>query len=79
MRDEIVVHSYVDPVAKLLTLEVDPSEKWPDYLALGFTQEHVSELIRMATNLALHGNDDDEGCVWWAPIHAWRTLGQLRA
>ena len=74
-----MAHNYVDPVSKLLTFGESYSEKWPDYLALGFTQEHVPELIRMATDLALHNDDDEEDYVWWAPIHAWRALAQLKA
>jgi len=74
-----VAHNYIDPVAKLLTFGESPSEKWLDYLALGFTQDHVPELIRMATDLALHNDDDEEDYVWWAPIHAWRALAQLKA
>src|SRR5207248_1466915 len=42
------------------------------------TREHVPELIRMATDPEL--NQKDAGSVEvWAPIHAWRALGQLRA
>jgi Protein of unknown function (DUF1186)/PBS lyase HEAT-like repeat len=75
--------SYAPPVDQLLTLGefAAHSEPWPNYLELGFRREHVPELIRLATNVARlwdHGEDEDVDEVW-APIHAWRTLGQLRA
>jgi hypothetical protein len=70
---------YTAPVDQLLSLG-SPGEiwdPWADYLELGFTHEHVPELIRMATDPALN---ESEGLVdVWAPLHAWRTLGQLRA
>lgn len=64
---------------QLLTLGT-PGETWDpgaDYPALGITHEQVPELIRMATDTAL--NDMESGSVEvWAPLHAWRALGQLR-
>ncbi|HEY0153508.1 MAG TPA: hypothetical protein VGB92_15985 [Longimicrobium sp.] len=70
---------YTAPVDQLLSLG-SPGEiwdPWADYLALGLTDEHVPELIRMATDPALN---ESEGLVEvWAPLHAWRALGQLRA
>jgi hypothetical protein len=70
---------YAPPVSKLLTLG-DPREMepWPSYRALGLGLEHVPELIRMALDEDLHWGDSD-GDEIWAPIHAWRALGQLRA
>lgn len=70
---------YTAPVDQLLSLGTpgDIWDLWADYLALGFTLEHVPELIRMAADPALN---ESEGSVdVWAPLHAWRTLGQLRA
>lgn len=52
--------------------------EWRDYLALGFTAERVPELLRVAADEELHGADSDDSRVY-APIHAWRVLGQLRA
>jgi len=70
---------YPVPLDKLVTLG-DPREwrEWPDYLALGFTQDDIPELIRMATDHELLWPDSDS-LQMWAPIHAWRTLGQFRA
>ena len=58
------------------TLKID---RWPDYLTeLGITSEHIPELIRMATDEELNYADSDSPEVW-APAHAWRCLGFLRA
>lgn len=65
---------YPEPVSKLLTMGDPEVHKWPDYLALGLSPEHVPDLIRMVLDDALY---DDPAS--WAPIHAWRALGQLRA
>ncbi|NUM73325.1 PBS lyase [candidate division KSB1 bacterium] len=71
--------SYPPPVDKLLTYgDCRKFREWPDYLALGFTHEHVDDLIRMATSEELNWGDSDSLAVW-APVHAWRVLGQLRA
>ena len=72
-------YDYPPPVDRLLTLGEarDPNE-WPDYPALGLGPEHVRDLIRMVTDRRLY-QADDESAETWAPIHAWRTLGLLRA
>ncbi len=68
---------YEMPVAKLLDYELDNENEtssldWPDYVDLfQLTLDHGSELIRMATDRELQDG--------WAPIHAWRSLGQLGA
>jgi hypothetical protein len=74
---------YKPPLDQLLTYgEPDLSSSnpstWADYRALGLTHEHVPGLIQMATDRALHTQDSDNPVVW-APLHAWRALGQLRA
>ena len=75
-------YDYIDPVAKLLTYGNSDikrmGEAWPNYLELGFTNEHVPDLVRMATDSDLSGANQNELKVW-APLHAWRTLGQLGA
>jgi hypothetical protein len=79
---EVVEDSnYGPPVNKLLTYgEGKPSspDNWPNYLELGLSPEHIPELIRMATDEQLNEADTDSLEVW-APIHAWRALGQLQA
>lgn len=80
--DSTTTSNYPPPISQLLTYG-DPRNlpAWPkdlDYLPLGFGPEHVGELIRMATDEGLRWADS-ESLEVWAPIHAWRTLGQLRA
>lgn len=72
---------YPPPLDQLLTLGLtaDQYHDWPDYLALGLREEHVPELIRMATDPKLRFGIDPEGPQLWAPVHASRALGQLRA
>jgi hypothetical protein len=41
-------------------------------------EEHIDDLIRMALDEDLHWAESSSSEVW-APIHAWRALGQLRA
>jgi len=70
-------NTYPPPVDKLLAYgDARNFREWPDYLQLG--PEHIPDLIRMATDddLLWAGSDSLEV---WAPIHAWRALGQLCA
>ncbi|PZV00187.1 MAG: hypothetical protein DCF32_18010 [Leptolyngbya sp.] len=74
--------------------EGNTSKDWPNYVQdLGLTAEHVPALIQMVQDEQLWelfmGNFDkqddftDAGILpeeaLWAPIHAWRSLGQLQA
>ncbi len=73
--------AYPPAVDKLLTYgkpELAEAEDWPNYLELGFTPEHIPDLIRMATDKELN-KADPESLEVWGPVHAWRALGQLRA
>ena len=71
---------YQPPVAGLLELGDDAlTEDWIDYLALGLGPEHVPELIRLATDEQLNAPTTSSRPETWAPTHAWRALGQLRA
>jgi hypothetical protein len=76
--------SYTAPVADLLThgapshIERSP-EAWPDYPAtFGLTADHATELRRMVQDPDLNAGDPSTPHVW-APVHAWRALGQLGA
>lgn len=73
-----VTHNYAPPVDQLLALGDASTRKRPDYASMGFGPEHVPELIRMSTDPALIQAYSDSDEVW-APIHAWRVLGMLRA
>jgi hypothetical protein len=67
------------PVDRLLTYgSCQGQPDWPDYLTLGLTAEHVPELIRMALDSELDERDEHDMAMW-APVHARRALGQLRA
>jgi hypothetical protein len=79
--DELGV-GYAAPVQSLLSIgetrSYDPAD-WPDYcgrFALG--REHAGNLIRMVGDVALHQADSTSSVVW-APMHAWRALGQMQA
>ncbi len=73
--------SYPPPVHQLLIHSSRADERvhnWPNYLELGLGQEHIPDLIRMATDEGLRsaGSGTREAK---ASIHALRALGQLRA
>lgn len=71
---------YDPPVSRLLTVG-DPRGQWewPDYPATyGLSLDHVPDLVRMMQDEGLNWADSDNDEVW-APLHAWRALGQLRA
>jgi hypothetical protein len=74
--------SYGNPVRRLLDIgdaQAFQVIAWPDYVtSYGLGEEHIAELIRMAGDLTLH-TDETGGPLVWAPVHAWRALGQLRA
>ena len=70
---------YSPPVSLLLALgEVATGSEWKDYAEHGLGPEHVPDLIRLATDMELNKAEMDRDEVW-APMHAWRCLGQLRA
>ncbi len=69
--------AYLPPLAQLLVLGEDEIDDEIDWEALGLGREHAAELIRMAMDEALYYADSDSEAVW-APIYAWRALGQLQ-
>lgn len=68
--------SYAPPVNQLLRLGEPDGEN--DGEKFEIRAEHIPELIRMATDEALNNGDSESDAVW-APLHAWRWLGRLRA
>ncbi len=62
----------------LLTLDTPPNtRKWPDYLAkYDFTEEDVPALLAVFTDQDIEQLSSDRPEVW-APLYAWRILGQL--
>jgi HEAT repeat protein len=70
---------YTPPVDALLNYGDTRRQKWPDYIArYSFTAADLPELIRMATDAELNWAESESAEVW-APVHAWRALGQLKA
>jgi hypothetical protein len=51
-------------------------DDWPDYLQYGFDDGDVEDLLALVTDSSLHEAPTGSNEVW-APVHAWRTLGQL--
>ncbi len=76
----MTVETYSHPVNQLLTFgDCREIKEDTNYIEkFGFTPEHIPELIRMAVDEELNWGDS-EGLEIWGPIHAWRSLGQLRA
>jgi hypothetical protein len=77
---------YTEPVSKLLGLGRPEGDAWPDYLALRLTPVDIPELIRLVEDHELRITeppddlgDDEDLPEWYAQIHAWRALGQLKA
>lgn len=71
-------YGYAPPVDQLLSLGDLRGQPRYDYLSLGLRHEDVPALIRMAGDDALW-RADGESVEVWAPVHAWRALGDLRA
>jgi hypothetical protein len=71
--------SYNGSVATLLSLGGQDAQTmhWLEYATFGLTRAQIPALIRMATDPLLHASAVDTE--QWAPVHAWRALGQLRA
>ena len=71
-------NSYAPPVNRLLSLGEPRHNESRDYAVLGISADAVPELIRMAIDESLNDGPQKSKLVW-APVHAWRALGQLRA
>jgi hypothetical protein len=71
---------YGPPVDQLLRLPIDLKklDEWHDYVGMGLTLDNVPELARMAVDQRWDALDSDQPVVW-APMHARRALGVLRA
>lgn len=54
------------------------SDDWLDYLQFGIGPQHLPDLLAMITDESLENGDPDSPEAW-APLHAWRAIGQLRA
>lgn len=73
---------FSEPVLALISLgeKAARTAQWPDYRGLGITVEHILELIRILDEIEEFWPEEpvDDPQVY-APIHAWRALGQLKA
>jgi uncharacterized protein len=56
--------------------EAERSGDWPDYLQYGFDETDVPALLELVADQSLHQADSESNEVW-APLHAWRALGQI--
>lgn len=74
------ITDYQPPVAELLNYgECRDYKKWRNYVReLNLEEQHIPELIKMATDKELNLADSDSKEVW-SSLHAWRALGQLKA
>lgn len=72
--------AYPPPLDRLLGLGglFTRGDEWRDYPRMGIGPGHVPDLIRMAGDPELNHADEDDPRVY-APLHAWRALGQLAA
>jgi hypothetical protein len=71
---------YLPPVDQLLTYgnALERGSDWSDYLNLGITTAHIPALIQILEDEALFlSESEDED--YWAVVHAWRTVGALKA
>lgn len=72
---------YQPPIDQLLHLgkpEICAPDKWQNYSDLGITEQHIKTLIEMLVDKNLN-EADSESMEIWAPVHAWRALGQLKS
>lgn len=76
---EVSDRSPVDILLRLGELQDSRVGPWLDYRQMGIGIDHIPDLIAIATNLCWINLADDHDPLGWAPIHAWRALGQLRA
>lgn len=65
-------------IQTLLTLgEPDHTRNWPNYVEqYGFTLADVPTLLMLYADEDINAMGSDRAEIW-APVHAWRTLGQL--
>jgi Protein of unknown function (DUF1186) len=71
---------YSPPVDQLLTYG-DPianERDWSEYLNLGITTAHIPALIQILEDEALFLSESEEDD-YWAVVHAWRIVGELKA
>jgi hypothetical protein len=73
---------FSEPVLALISLgeKAARATQWPDFTKLGIIAEHIPELIRILESVeAFWPEGEVDAPEVYAPIHAWRALGQLKA
>ena len=73
------IDTYKTPIKDLFALGESYGEDVPDYLAMGFSEEHLPDLIRLASDVKLHFDVSVPFEHFFAIIHAWRILAILKA
>lgn len=80
-----MVNTYREPVSKIILIgRPDSDDNWRDYLNLGITDFDIPELIRLMQDdemrfMEVDINDDKDYSEWYAQIHTWRALAQLKS
>lgn len=80
-----LLSEYPEPVRQLIAHEPlgAMDSEWPNYPSkVGLEAEHISDLIRMATDSRFDHRAEDwqeDDRPYWAPSHAVRALGQMQA
>lgn len=78
-----MAENHTHPVSQLLTLGETDIHASRNYLKMGFTREHIPDLIRLVEDEELRNLPwDEKGNVppqVYAQVHGWRALAQLGA
>ncbi len=81
--EPVLSSSYTGATAQLIMLGDRYLDGPHDYLPMGFTRADLPELTRLAQDMELglapYDENDEPAPQAYAPIHAWRILGQLQA
>ena len=81
-----MTNTYTESVSKLIKLGRPNGETWLNYSTLDITRDHIPDLIRLVEDHELRVMEPPDGLPddvdlpeWYAQIHAWRALAQLKA
>jgi Protein of unknown function (DUF1186) len=71
---------YSPPVAQLFSYGDAHTNmgEWDGYQPLGITADHIPDLIRILSDESLF-QSESEGVDYWAVVHAWRVVAELKA
>jgi uncharacterized protein len=58
--------------------EASTKGEWPDYLQYGYDGSDVPALLALVADQSLNNAERNSDDIW-VPLHAWRTLGQLKS